>query len=107
MKSHLESTVNGKKGEKLVSFARISKSDVGPLDLKQVIDDVESALIYKCQPEYNVQKKVSFKPKCKFTIKNSGFKHDSMPSSIDVGDLVFEKIKPKKSVRKNDDDWWF
>lgn len=106
LKSHLESTVNGKKGEKLVSFARVSKSDVGCLDLKQVIDDIESALIYKCQPEYNIQKKASFKPKYKFVIKNSGHKHDSIPDLIDIGDLVFEKVKSKKSVRK-DDDWWF
>lgn len=109
LKDHQETTVNGKKGEKMVSFARVSKEDIGGMNLKSVIDDIESLLIYDAQPEYNIQKKCSLNVKNDFILKNAGHKFPFFKASIDSGKLMLESKsspkKPKMMKRKDDDDW--
>ena len=110
LKKHQETTVKGKKGEKMVSFARVSKDDVGDMNLKSVIDDIESLLIYDAQPEYNIQKKCTLNVKNDFILKNAGHKFPFFKPSIDSGKLMIESKsnpkKPKMMKRKDDDDWF-
>ena len=113
LKKHMGTTNTQKKGQNMASFAEIKKSMVGDLDLTDVIDDIETVLIYDSQPEYNLQKKnPPIKLKNSFILKNTKSKHSLMSAIIDSDKLRNESVShPKTPVKmkrgKKDDGYVF
>ena len=106
LKQHAGSTVKNYRGKKMVSFARISKENCAGFDLKLLIDEVESLLIYSAEPEYNVQKKSTYRPKIEFILKNTGAKGTLSPSlsSVKTYEESINNPKKPKSVDRHRND---
>ena len=73
--AHQEYWMNDTKGKVFISLGYIIyPTRKTKHEMKYLIEDVESALIYETQPEYNNKKTVSYTPKHIYIIKNTRFR---------------------------------
>jgi hypothetical protein len=81
MKSHTDNWLSTVKGEKLIRFGIIEKPKIYDNNL---VEDIESAIIYEVNPKYNWMKTVSYTYRSGYfvNISNIGY-YGELPKSID------------------------